>query len=305
MKEAAVQRRHNLYRDSIVLSNSDPSLHLLGENPSIDWAREYGGDQEEADSTGEDVAGTGEDAEGDAEVQGEESHKRRRMKQVVSMIQVEGSPVQPESCVEVPGINDIPEGEEEEEEEKDEEDEEKEEEKGGDEEESSDGKASSDQNETASPKASEKTPDQSDGYISKEEEAKPVKQGKEVPLKVETATESASAIEESVEGEDSKPMVEEQAPSIQMSEEALPPPPPSEEIPSEATDPENPPEVTSDFPPPPHDDSGFQSPSSEGTEVEEEEEKVAPQPAEEHSKESVGTAPESETKSSDSETREQ
>ncbi|KAE8291575.1 Niban-like protein 1 [Larimichthys crocea] len=355
VKEAAVQRRHNLYRDSIVLSNSDPSLHLLGENPSIDWAREYGGDQEEADSTGEDVAGTGEDAEGDAEVQGEESHKRRRMKQVVSMIQVEGSPVQPESCVEVPGINDIPEGEEEEEEEKDEEDEEKEEEKGGDEEESSDGKASSDQNETASPKASEntpdmsdssiskeeeekeekeeekggdeeessagkassdqnetaspkaseKTPDQSDGYISKEEEAKPVKQGKEVPLKVETATESASAIEESVEGEDSKPMVEEQAPSIQMSEEALPPPPPSEEIPSEATDPENPPEVTSDFPPPPHDDSGFQSPSSEGTEVEEEEEKVAPQPAEEHSKESVGTAPESETKSSDSETREQ
>lgn len=307
VKEAAVQRRHNLYRDSIVLSNSDPSLHLLGENPSIDWAKEYGGDQEEVDSAGEDVAGTGEDAEGDAEVQGEESHKRRRMKQVVSMIQVEGSPVQPESCVEVPGINDIP---EEDGEEVDEEgDEEGEEEvKAGDGEESSDGKSSSDQNETASPKASENPPDMSNGSISKEEEAKPVKQGKEeVPLKVETATESATAIENS-EREDNKPMVEEQPSSIQMSEEVLPPPPPpSEEIPSEATDPENPPEVTSDFPPPPHDDSGFQSPSSEGTEVEEEEEKVkvAPQPAEEHSKETVGTAPEPETKSSHCETREQ
>ncbi|KAG8011622.1 hypothetical protein GBF38_003881 [Nibea albiflora] len=147
----------------------------------------------------------------------------------------------------------------------------------------------------------------SNGSISKEEEAKPAKQGKEeVPLKVETATESASVIEENGEGEDSKPVAEEQPSSIQMSEEALPPPPPpSEEIPSEATDPENPPEVASDFPPPPHDDSGFQSPSSEGTEVEEEEEKVVPQPAEVHSNESVGTAPESETKSSDSETREQ
>lgn len=66
MKEAAVQRRHNLYRDSIVLSNSDPNLHLLGETPSIDWAGEFGGAQEEA-----------------------EDGKTRRMKQVVSMIQVD------------------------------------------------------------------------------------------------------------------------------------------------------------------------------------------------------------------------
>lgn len=69
VKEAAVQRRHNLYRDSIVLSNSDPNLHLLGETPSIDWAGEFGGAQEDS----EDV----------------ESQKRRRMKQVVSMIQVD------------------------------------------------------------------------------------------------------------------------------------------------------------------------------------------------------------------------
>uniref|UniRef100_A0A667XMT6 Niban apoptosis regulator 2b n=1 Tax=Myripristis murdjan TaxID=586833 RepID=A0A667XMT6_9TELE len=108
VKEAAVQRRHNLYRDSIVLTNSDPNLHLLGENPSIDWAGEYGA-PEEADGAEEDG-------------ESEESQKRRRMKQVVSMIQVEGSPVLPgESCMEVPGVDGIPEedGEEEEEEEED------------------------------------------------------------------------------------------------------------------------------------------------------------------------------------------
>ncbi|XP_073321407.1 protein Niban 2b [Pagrus major] len=236
VKEAAVQRRHNLYRDSIVLSNSDPTLHLLGENPSIDWAGEYGGAQEEVDSTGE-----------DAEGQVEESNKRRRMKQVVSMIQVEGSPTLPsESCIEVPGVNDIPEEDGEQED--------------GDGEENSDGKASSDQNESTSPKASENAPD---GSVSKEEEAKPEVQDREAFL-----TESASAIEE--KGEKSQPMVEEQPPSNQeVSEEVLPPPPPSEEIP---------PEATSELPPPPHNDSGFQSPSSEGTE----EEEVVPPPVEEH-----------------------
>uniref|UniRef100_A0A672KQH6 Niban-like protein 1 n=1 Tax=Sinocyclocheilus grahami TaxID=75366 RepID=A0A672KQH6_SINGR len=98
VKEAAVQRRHNLYRDSIVLTNSDPNLHLLGENPPIDWAEEYGGGQEEMD--GENT--------GDPEVQ-----KRRRMKQVVSMIQIEGNaPVLPnESCLEVPAADNIPEEE--------------------------------------------------------------------------------------------------------------------------------------------------------------------------------------------------
>uniref|UniRef100_A0A672JVV5 Niban-like protein 1 n=1 Tax=Sinocyclocheilus grahami TaxID=75366 RepID=A0A672JVV5_SINGR len=98
VKEAAVQRRHNLYRDSIVLTNSDPNLHLLGENPPIDWAEEYGGGQEEVD---------GENA-GDPEAQ-----KRRRMKQVVSMIQIDGnaSVLPNESCLEVPTVDNIPEEE--------------------------------------------------------------------------------------------------------------------------------------------------------------------------------------------------
>ncbi|XP_052411334.1 protein Niban 2b [Carassius gibelio] len=97
VKEAAVQRRHNLYRDSIVLTDSDPNLHLLGENPPIDWAEEYGGGPEEVD---------GEHNTGDPEVQ-----RRRRVKQVVSMIQIEGnaSVLPNESCLEVPAVDDIPE----------------------------------------------------------------------------------------------------------------------------------------------------------------------------------------------------
>uniref|UniRef100_A0A673Z928 Niban apoptosis regulator 2b n=1 Tax=Salmo trutta TaxID=8032 RepID=A0A673Z928_SALTR len=83
VKEAAVQRRHNLYRDSIVLTSSDPNLHLLGDNPAIDWAGEFGTGPEEG---------------------------RRRMKQVVSMIQLDGSPILVnESCLEVPSVDGIPE----------------------------------------------------------------------------------------------------------------------------------------------------------------------------------------------------
>lgn len=102
VKEAAVQRRHNLYRDSIVLTNSDPNLHLLGENSPIDWAGEYGDGQEEVDE--EDVGKEG------------AAQKRRRMKQVVSMIQLEGnsSGMPNESCLEVPAVEDIPEEEAEE-----------------------------------------------------------------------------------------------------------------------------------------------------------------------------------------------
>ncbi|XP_009886275.1 PREDICTED: niban-like protein 1, partial [Charadrius vociferus] len=51
VKEAAVQRKHNLYRDSMVMHNSDPNLHLLGEGIPIDWGEEYSG-QPEADSAG-------------------------------------------------------------------------------------------------------------------------------------------------------------------------------------------------------------------------------------------------------------
>ncbi|XP_062873709.1 protein Niban 2b [Trichomycterus rosablanca] len=92
VKEAAVQRKHNLYRDSIVLNNSDPALHLLGENPQIDWAEEFS--KQEVDG------GKGGEAEG---------HKKRRMKQIVSMIQVDGTTLPHESCMEVPGVQDIPE----------------------------------------------------------------------------------------------------------------------------------------------------------------------------------------------------
>lgn len=64
VKEAAVQRKHNLYRDSMVMHNSDPNLHLLGEGAPIDWGEEYGNEP---------------DADPSAE-------KRRRAKQVVSVI---------------------------------------------------------------------------------------------------------------------------------------------------------------------------------------------------------------------------
>uniref|UniRef100_A0A8D0BVR2 Niban apoptosis regulator 2 n=1 Tax=Salvator merianae TaxID=96440 RepID=A0A8D0BVR2_SALMN len=67
VKEAAVQRKHNLYRDSIVMHNSDPNLHLLGEGTAIDWGEEYGS-QPDADLS---------------------SEKQRRAKQVVSVIHVD------------------------------------------------------------------------------------------------------------------------------------------------------------------------------------------------------------------------
>ncbi|XP_069380477.1 protein Niban 2b isoform X2 [Paralichthys olivaceus] len=251
VKEAAVQRRHNLYRDSIVLSNSDPSLHLLGENPSIDWAKEHGGAQGE-------VEGAEEDAEGDCGSEGGEPQKTRRMKQVVSMIQVEDSSVMPnESCIEVPSTDDIPEGDEEEVE------------KEGDREENSDGKASLDHIESASPKASENHAALSNGSAMKEEEAKPEEQVKEHRCMVESATESVSASEEKEEGEDKQPALDEQSPSDQEAlEEALPPAPPPNKILSGATE-TTPPEVTTDSPPPLHDDSGFHSPNSDEAEAEE------------------------------------
>ncbi|XP_034062239.1 protein Niban 2a [Gymnodraco acuticeps] len=91
VKEAAVQRRHNLYRDSMILTNSDPNLHLLGESSAVDWAAEFGADEPEG---GDGVKGGG-------------SASRRR--QVVSMIQLDGLPLPFESCMEVPGVELIPE----------------------------------------------------------------------------------------------------------------------------------------------------------------------------------------------------
>nr|XP_028571002.1 niban-like protein 1 [Podarcis muralis] len=67
VKEAAVQRKHNLYRDSIVMHNSDPNLHLLGEETPINWEEEFGR-QSDSDPPDE---------------------KQRRAKQVVSVIHVD------------------------------------------------------------------------------------------------------------------------------------------------------------------------------------------------------------------------
>uniref|UniRef100_A0A8C4GRW7 Niban apoptosis regulator 2a n=1 Tax=Dicentrarchus labrax TaxID=13489 RepID=A0A8C4GRW7_DICLA len=96
VKEAAVQRRHNLYRDSIILTNSDPNLHLLGENPSVDWATKFGGDELEGSVN---VGG----------IEGGGSGKRRR--QVVSMIQLDGEdmglPEDPKSPDSVNEIRDL------------------------------------------------------------------------------------------------------------------------------------------------------------------------------------------------------
>ncbi|XP_051960290.1 protein Niban 2-like [Xyrauchen texanus] len=88
VKEAAVQRRHNLYRDSMVLTNSDLNLHQLGED-TIDWAGQFG------DVKGEKRGGDG---------------ANRKRRQIVSMIHLEGMPPLPyESCQEVPGVDGIPE----------------------------------------------------------------------------------------------------------------------------------------------------------------------------------------------------
>ncbi|XP_069465791.1 protein Niban 2-like [Ambystoma mexicanum] len=87
VKEAAVQRKHNLYRDSIVLRNSDPNLHLLGEGMPIDWSEEYGGTDE---------------PEKAAPIE-----KPRRLRQVVSLIHDDESTLQYESCAEVPSHEDI------------------------------------------------------------------------------------------------------------------------------------------------------------------------------------------------------
>lgn len=93
VKEAAVQRRHNLYRDSMILSNSDPNLNLLGETSEVDWTTKFGGNELDG-SVGSGTAGGG-------------SGRKRR--QVVSMIQLDGVPLPYESCLEVPGVELIPE----------------------------------------------------------------------------------------------------------------------------------------------------------------------------------------------------
>lgn len=104
VKEAAVQRKHNLYRDSMVMHNSDPNLHLLAEGAPIDWGEEYG------DSGGD--RGEGSCSPGSPEAAAL-SEKRRRAKQVMSVVQDEDtglpfqagseppSPASPDSVTEV------------------------------------------------------------------------------------------------------------------------------------------------------------------------------------------------------------
>ncbi|XP_053551385.1 protein Niban 2 isoform X2 [Bombina bombina] len=83
VKDAATQRKHNLYRDSMVMHNSDPNLHLLGEGQPIDWSDEY------SDTTTE--------------------GRQRRLRQVVSIIQDDEGPDILESCQEAPTHEGIPE----------------------------------------------------------------------------------------------------------------------------------------------------------------------------------------------------
>ncbi|KAM4663184.1 protein Niban 2-like [Discoglossus pictus] len=79
VKDAATQRKHNLYRDSMVMNNSDPNLHLLGEGAPIDWSDEYS-------DTNADTSG----------------NRHRRVRQVVSLIQDDEGPDLLESCQEAP-----------------------------------------------------------------------------------------------------------------------------------------------------------------------------------------------------------
>ncbi|KAM9370765.1 protein Niban 2 [Phaethornis superciliosus] len=109
VKEAAVQRKHNLYRDSMVLHNSDPNLHLLAEGIPIEW---------------------GEEQSGGAQPQPQPQpppDKRRRAKQVVSVIQDEEGAL-PYGGGDSEGVLRPPQPEEEEEEKKEKEEEEEEEE---------------------------------------------------------------------------------------------------------------------------------------------------------------------------------
>ncbi|XP_054997261.1 protein Niban 2 [Sorex araneus] len=107
VKEAAVQRKHNLYRDSMVMHNSDPNLHLLAEGAPIDWGGEYGGGGDGAGMPGSPEAAA-------------LSEKRRRAKHVVSLVQEEeeaalpleaspepaspASPASPDSVTEIRGL---------------------------------------------------------------------------------------------------------------------------------------------------------------------------------------------------------
>ncbi|XP_055009357.1 LOW QUALITY PROTEIN: protein Niban 2-like [Boleophthalmus pectinirostris] len=107
VKEAAVQRKHNLYRDSIVLTNSDPNLDLLGQDDTVDWRSKFLVQEQEEPSPSESADSPATAPQLRSAGRGSNSGNNRR--QVVSMIQLEGVPLPYESCLEVPGVDLIPE----------------------------------------------------------------------------------------------------------------------------------------------------------------------------------------------------
>ncbi|CAI9577602.1 unnamed protein product [Staurois parvus] len=85
VKDAATQRKHNLFRDSMVLHNSDPNLHLLEDEPPINWTENYSNNTESSGG------------------------RHGRQRQVVSLIQDDDAPEYLESCQEAPANENIPE----------------------------------------------------------------------------------------------------------------------------------------------------------------------------------------------------
>ncbi|XP_068455021.1 protein Niban 2b [Clinocottus analis] len=184
VKEAAVQRRHNLYRDSLVLGGSDPSLLLLADEASAHRAaREH------------------------TEGGGGPSQKRGgRMKQVVSMIQTDGSPVlDTRAWTEGHVAHDGPEAQQ------------------SDGEELSDDSAPADERPPGSAHALDPSGSPEDHAWKEDEAQSPNK----VPVMVESAPRGASAREEEEgggSGGDGRVLVEEQPPSNQeVPEKTFPP----------------------------------------------------------------------------------
>ncbi|KAK7933403.1 hypothetical protein WMY93_004299 [Mugilogobius chulae] len=296
VKEAAVQRRHNLYRDSIVLSNSDPNLHLLGDNPSIDWAGEYGdakddqasdstdGPEEDGDPRGnapgvEDIPEE-EESENESTKSKEESAESNKWRYCSDG---KACPNDPEPAVEVPVSAEIVE-----------------EVKSTTQEEvkaevSTDPEPIVESNTTVGAPSETTVDVPSEATVDAPSEAT-------VDARLEAAAEAEPVVANGVESSKNEDQAAASSNLEESSDELLPPPPPEDnaaEIPTQNGangDSGNAPESTADFPPPPHDDSGFQSPTSDATEdeevgnsqlktVEEASDKEAPQSVDSESKE--------------------
>ncbi|CAL1569634.1 unnamed protein product [Knipowitschia caucasica] len=104
VKEAAEQRKHNLYRDSLVMTNSDFNLHLLEDENPVDWSSKFSSEEPTPSPTSE-SSPTNTSPQPKCSVPRSNSSSKRR--QVVSMIQLDGVPY--ESCLEAPGVELIPE----------------------------------------------------------------------------------------------------------------------------------------------------------------------------------------------------